>query len=653
MYSLDSKVKEISKSPIGKDIFDLMFYIADINPLVFKNPLVANMSLKSLPSLTKGFISADFLKTFVKLLNQEPHMHECGLESGNKKWWKSAVFYQIYPRSFKDSNGDGIGDLLGIVEKLDYLKHLGINGLWLSPVYDSPNDDNGYDIRDYEKIMEEFGSMEDFDLLLEEAHKRDMKIIMDLVINHTSDEHIWFQDALKNKESKYKDYYIFKKGKDGSYPNNWTSAFKGPAWNYYEELDEYALHVFSAKQMDLNWENEDMRKDIYKMINFWLDKGVDGFRLDVINLISKPQDFPDGEEGLGDLLGAIGYEHIFYGPRLKEFLSEMNKETFSKYDAFTIGEGAGIGLELGKIITCESCERLSQIFNFDLLNNPGKNKFDAYSYDLRKLKDQILKWQENFQGGCRPAIVFENHDNPRFYSKVSKDPKHRDKLAKLINTIMLTIKATPYFYQGQEIGMTDVNFTDPDQLRDVESINIFNQHLEKGDTPEEALKKVAVGSRDNARIPMQWEDSAFGGFSDVKPWIMASRDYMDYNVKNQLEDPNSILNFTKDLIALRKEDETLVYGDFLNVDKDKDILSYYRLGEKSSYYIEINLLSTNKKRNIEVNIEKSGKKRKISLLREYNKKIGRFTFKKIMSNYSGNSEILRPYECNIYLIEEK
>ena len=629
MYTKDSRIKTLFDAPLGKDILDLILYMSGKKPFLFKNPFIGNIPLKKLPSLTKNLISDDFLDTLITMLNREPKKHVCDVRHETKAWWKSAVFYQIYPRSFMDSNNDGIGDLQGIIQKLGYLKDLGVDALWLSPVYDSPNDDNGYDIRDYEKIMEEFGTMDDFDELLEKSHKLGMKLIMDLVINHTSDEHIWFQKALKDKNSKYHNYYFFKKGKDGTPPNNWTSVFKGSAWNYYEYLDEFALHVFSKKQMDLNWENEQLRHDLYCMINRWLEKGVDGFRLDVINLISKTKGLPDGSKALEGLVGAIGYEHMFYGPKLHEYLKEMRKETFDKYNAFTVGEGAGIGLEASKFITCEKRKELDQIFNFDQLNNPGKNRYDSYKYDLRILKQLMLKWQTQFNTCCWPTIVFENHDNPRFLSRITKNEAHRNYAAKLIIMLMLTLKGTPYFYQGQEIGMIDSIFSKPSDLRDVEAINMYNMYLEQGISQQEAMDKVSFGTRDHARIPMQWEDSAYGGFSKKQPWIDCSRDYMEYNVKSQLTDSNSILNFMKNLIALRKENEALVYGSFINAGNDDDTFCYYRKIENQLFYIELNLIDTNKKRRIDVN----------------NKK-----YNKILSNYTDNDELLRPFEANIYMI---
>lgn len=632
MYTRDSRIKTLFNAPLGKDVLDLIAYMSGKGAFLFKNPIVGNIRVGRLPRLTKNQITEDFVDSLIDMLNREPDLHKSPTSELKKTWWKSAVFYQIYPRSFKDSNNDGIGDLNGIVSKLDYLKYIGIDAIWLSPVYDSPNDDNGYDIRDYKKIMTEFGDMADFDLLLREVHKRGMKLIMDLVINHTSDEHEWFKEALKDKNSKYHDYYIFRKGKNNGPPNNWTSAFKGSAWNYYPHLDEYALHVFSKKQMDLNWENENMRKDIYDMINWWLEKGVDGFRLDVINLISKTPGLPDGLPALKGLVGAIGYEHMFYGPKLHEYLREMRKNTFDKHNAFTVGEGAGIGLEAAKLMTEESRKELDQIFNFDHFNNPGKSRHDSYRYDLRKLKPLLVKWQRDFKDGCWPALVFENHDNPRFVSRITKDESKRDLAAKLIITLMLTLRGTPYFYQGQEIAMIDSVFKEISDFRDVEAINMFNEYLEQGLSEEQAILKISAGTRDHARIPMQWEDAAYGGFSEVKPWIDCSNDYMRYNAKSQIKDTFSVLNYMKSLISFRKENQTLIYGDFILTDNDADTFCYERKDKDARFYIEINLIDSNKKRKIDVRDKK---------------------YKKILSNYPDSNEFLRPYEVAIYMIGEE
>lgn len=471
---------------------------------------------------------------------------------------------------------------------------MGVDIIWLSPVYDSPNDDNGYDIRDYQKIMDDFGTMEDFDRLLEQVHSRGMKLIMDLVINHTSDEHHWFQESLNNPNSPYRDYYLWKKSSDGNPPNNWTSFFSGSAWNYYEKRDEWALHLFSKKQMDLNWENENLRADIYKMINWWLDKGIDGFRLDVINYISKQQGLPDGNESIGKMMGYFGIEHYFYGPRLHEYLREMRQETFDNYDVFTVGETPGTGMEMSRLLTSEYRKELNMVFSFDHLENPGKVRFDDYRYDLNYLKEYLINWTENYGNDCWMTLFFENHDNPRMISKINPNPEYRNVLGKLLAMIQLTSKGTPFIYQGQELGMVNASFDSISQFRDVESINLYNELLSETNSSD-ALKKVLCGSRDHARTPVQWTSGMNAGFSSAEPWIRINEDYREYNIEDQLKSPLSIINFYKSLIAIRKSNHTLIDGDFIPVkEKIKNIFCYYRILGKEKYYVELNLSETQK-----------------------------------------------------------
>lgn len=632
MFTSNSRIKELFDTPFGYDVIETILYMTGKDISLIKNPIVGNIKLGSLVSLSKGMLDDAFIDTLVRILNRETKRHECSKNTVDQKWWKSAVFYQIYPRSFMDSNGDGIGDINGITQKLDYLKGLGIDAIWLSPVYDSPNDDNGYDIRDYEKIMEEFGTMADFDRLLFEVHRKGMKLIMDLVINHTSDEHKWFKAAISDKSSPYHDYYILRPGKNGTYPNNWTSVFGGGAWNYYESVNEYGLHIFSKKQMDLNWESEALRKELYGMVNRWLDKGIDGFRLDVINLISKDPQLPMGSEAIASLVGAVGYEHTFYGPRLHEYLKELRAETFAVHNAFSVGEGAGVGMEVAKQITAEGRKELDEIFNFEQLDNPGEGRYDDYEYDLRYLKPLLSKWQLEYGNDCWPALVFENHDNPRMPGKVSNDQIYRDKISKLILTLMLTLRGTPYIYQGQEIGMTNSRFRELSDLRDVESINKYNKLVSLGKTPKEAMKTVSKGTRDNARIPMQWDDTDHGGFSSSDPWIACSPDHHICNVLEQIKREDSTYSFTKALIDLRHKNETLVYGEYIPVKTDNDTFCYIRKLGSTSFYIEINLLGTNTKRKKDIIKDK---------------------YTMMLCNYDKHDELLRPYETTIYLIGEE
>ncbi len=620
-----SKIKEVYQSPIGHDIIHRILLQMGKSERLIKNAIVGNLKLKTLGSLTKGLLGEGFMDTFLELLNSAEPTLENKSEPIKPAWWKQSIVYQIYPRSFKDSNEDGIGDLKGIIEKLDYLKALGVDILWLSPIYDSPNDDNGYDIRDYQKIMTEFGTMADFDLLLEGVHHRGMKLIMDLVINHTSDEHPWFQDALHNPDSPYKDYYLWQKSTDSNPPNNWTSFFSGSAWNYYEERQEWCLHLFSKKQMDLNWENDKVRTDLYQMINGWLEKGVDGFRLDVINYISKKHGLPQGDERIGKMMGFYGIEHYFYGPHLHEYLREMRRETFDHYDVFSVGETPGIGLEMGRLLTSEHRKELDTIFSFDHLENPGKVRFDDYRYDLNYLKEYFTDWMAHYGNDCWMTLFFENHDNPRMISKVNPDPQYREVIGKLLAMLQLTLKGTPFIYQGQELGMINVNFSSIDQFRDVESINLYKALLpEVG--KDAALKKILCGSRDHSRTPVQWSNAPHGGFSSAEPWIKGGDDYREYNVQDALEDPHSILNFYKQLIALRKEDEALVYGDFMPLLKKKrNVFGYYRVLGQTKYYVELNLSEMPQKRPVDCD-----------------------TYKLILSSYNERNSILRAYEANLY-----
>ena len=594
----DTKLKDILRSPAGHDILAKALYAAGLDLSVITKTPLGSLKISALQKLTAGKIDDKFIDSLLGILNSEK---DAPLEDDaptQPKWWKEAVFYQIYPRSFCDSNGDGIGDLQGIISKLDYLKSLGINAIWCSPVYDSPNDDNGYDIRDYRKIMKEFGTMEDFDVLLSEIHKRGMRLIMDLVINHSSDEHEWFQSALKDENSPYKDYYIWRDGDENTPPNNWDSIFSGSAWNYYPEKKQWALHLFSKKQMDFNWENENLRRELYDMINWWLEKGVDGFRLDVISFISKTPGLPDGQELIGTLMGFKGVEHYFYGPRLHEYLREMNENTFSKYDAFTVGECQGTGIEMSKLMTGDYRKELSVVFSFDHMDNPGKKRFQKYTYDLRPMAKELVKWQLNYGNHCWPVVFFENHDWPRMTSKVCPDGFYRDELSKLLCTMQMTFKGTPFVYQGQEIGMSNSEFRMMDDFRDVESLNLFNELRAKGKTPHEAYRTVWAGSRDHARTPMQWNTQENAGFTTGKPWIEVNPNYKEINVETEEKNENSVLNFFKKMIALRHEHPAFVYGGFTLYDeKFSDVLCFFRTLEgDGEYFVELNLTPKRAKR---------------------------------------------------------
>ena len=481
-----------------------------------------------------------------------------------RQWWHSSVVYQIYPRSFNDSNGDGIGDINGIREKLDYLKELGIDVIWLSPVYKSPNDDNGYDISDYCDIMDEFGTMEDMDNLLKEANERGIKILMDLVVNHTSDEHKWFIEAKKSKDNEYRDYYIWRDPVDGHEPNELGSTFSGSAWQYDETTGQYYLHLFSKKQPDLNWENEKVRNEVYKMMNFWVDKGIGGFRMDVIDLIGKiPDKMITGN-----------------GPKLHEYLQEMNKAALEGNDLLTVGETWGATPEVAKLYSNPERKELSMVFQFEhigLDQIEGKEKWDVKQLDLLDLKKVLSKWQIELEGQGWNSLFWNNHDLPRIVSRWGNDKEYRVESAKMLATLLHGMKGTPYIYQGEEIGMTNVRFEDINEYNDIESLNMYKDRLYKGYSHDEIMTSIYAKGRDNARTPMQWDNSENAGFTTGKPWLAVNKNYEYINVKQCVEDENSIFNHYRKLIDIRKHNDTIVYGDYtLLSPNDKNIFAYSR-----------------------------------------------------------------------------
>ena len=481
-----------------------------------------------------------------------------------KTWWKESVVYQIYPRSFKDSNGDGIGDLNGITEKLDYLKELGIDVIWLSPVYESPNDDNGYDISNYQGIMKEFGTMEDFDRMLARAHELGIRIVMDLVVNHTSDEHPWFVESRKSKDNPYRDYYIWKEGKDGREPNNWSSCFGGSAWKYDEATDMYFLHLFSPKQPDLNWENERVRRAVYEMMDWWCQKGIDGFRMDVISMISKDPAYPDGElkeNGYGDY-----GPYVYNGPRVHEYLQEMNREVLSRYDLLTVGECAGVTVEEARRYANLDSRELNMVFQFEHMNLDGGEtfKWNDRKIDLVELKQTLSKWQTQLHEKAWNSLYWCNHDQPRILSRLGNDgDAYREISAKMLATCLHMMQGTPYIYQGEELGMTNVRFSSLEDFRDIESINAYHEYVERGRiTPEDMMRYLCCKSRDNARTPMQWNDEKNAGFTEGAPWIMVNPNYPKINAKEQLSRETSVFHYYQKLIRLRKEHEIIVYGNY-------------------------------------------------------------------------------------------
>lgn len=548
-----------------------------------------------------------------------------------KTWWKESVVYQIYPRSFMDSDNDGIGDIKGITSKLDYLKNLGIDVIWLSPVFKSPNDDNGYDISDYEDIMDEFGTMSDFDELLSEAHNRGIKIIMDLVVNHSSDEHKWFVEARKSKDNPYRDYYIWRDGKDGSTPNNWDSIFSGSAWEYDEETNQYFLHLFSKKQPDLNWENENLRQAVYSMMKFWLDKGIDGFRMDVCNLFSKAEGLPD--------IGEEGPEGIYMnGPKIHDYLHEMNKEVLSKYDIMTVGETPGVSPKHARDYVGEDRDELNMVFHFELMDLPNaSDKFYKKPYKLTDIKNIFMKWYDGLENIGWNSLFMNNHDQPRMVSRFGNDSKYRIESAKMLATLIHTFKGTPYIYQGEEIGMTNICFDDIKKYRDIETINYYNEKI-KNEDEKSLIERIKITSRDNARTPMQWDDSLNGGFSKSTPWIDVNPNYKQINVKESLEDSNSIFNYYKELIKLRHNNDTIVYGDVkLIYPENESIFAYTRNLDDEQLMVVLNFYENEIDFKIPDNIDIN--KLEIILSNYKDKIIKNETIK------------LRPYEAIVYKVK--
>ena len=505
-----------------------------------------------------------------------------------KRWWKESVVYQIYPRSFCDSNGDGIGDLNGITSKLDYLKELGVDVIWLSPVYKSPNDDNGYDISDYQDIMDEFGTMEDFDRMLATAHEKGIKIMMDLVVNHTSDEHKWFIESRKSTDNPYRDYYIWRPAKeDGSLPNNWGSCFSGPAWEYDKTTDMYFLHLFSKKQPDLNWDNPVVRQEVFDMMNWWLEKGVDGFRMDVISLISKEQpELPDKEPGIN---GYATFNVSANGPHVHEYLQEMRQKALNNADTITVGECSGVTLEEAKKYARSDEKELNMVFQFehmDVDSDEKAGKWTTRKMDLRDLKKILTRWQKGLQDIAWNSLYWENNDQPRSVSRFGNDSdEYREISAKMLATCIHMMQGTPYVYQGEELGMTNCPFNTLENFRDLESINAFHELTEQGKmTEEEMMAAIGYKGRDNARTPMQWDDSANAGFSgaDATPWIMVNPNYTKINAKDQVSREDSVFKYYQKLIRLRHESDLIVYGTYdLILDDDKDIYAYIRtLGDE-------------------------------------------------------------------------
>ena len=542
----------------------------------------------------------------------------------NKKWWQNAVVYQIYPRSFQDSNGDGIGDIKGIIQRLDYLQKLGINVIWLSPVYQSPNDDNGYDISDYYGIMAEFGTMQDMDKLIVEAKKRNISLVMDLVVNHTSDEHKWFVEAKKSTDNEYRDYYVWRDPVDGEVPNDLGSVFGGSAWEYDNETEQYFLHLFSKRQPDLNWDNKEMRHEIYDMMNFWLEKGIGGFRMDVIELIGKVPD-----EGI-----------TANGPRVHDYLQEMNQNTFGNYDVMTVGETNSATVEDAKLFSGEDRQELSMVFQFEHVNldqQPNKSKWDLKPLSLIELKEVLSRWQYELQEEGWNSLFWNNHDQPRIVSRWGNDQEFRVESAKMFAILLHMMKGTPYIYQGEEIGMTNSVITDISQADDVETLNMYRERIEEGYSEKEIFESINAKGRDNARTPMQWDNSAEAGFTIGKPWLAVNPNYAAINVESALNDDQSIFYCYQKLIQLRKEHSLIVYGKYeLLLPDHPELFVYTRSYGEEKWLIVANFSET-------VN--------RVSLTQKTT------SLKPIISNgkkesYNLNELVLSPYETFVVKVDD-
>ncbi|KTR60906.1 oligo-1,6-glucosidase [Exiguobacterium indicum] len=557
---------------------------------------------------------------------------ETAQQTITRAWWKEAVAYQIYPRSFYDANNDGIGDIPGIIAKLDYLKDLGVDVLWICPMFKSPNDDNGYDISDYEDIMDEFGTMADFDLLMEEAHKRDIKVLLDLVVNHTSDEHPWFLESRSSKDNEKRDWYIWKDAVNGGEPNNWESIFGGSAWEYDEKTEQYFLHVFSRRQPDLNWQNRDMRQAVYTMINWWLDKGIDGFRIDAISHINKDQSFADLPNPLG-MPYVPSFDMHMNVEGIHAYLEELKDETFSKYDIMTVGEANGVTPEEADLWVGEENGKMNMVFQFEHMD---LWRADAEKgVDVVKLKQVLTKWQKGLEATGWNALYLENHDKVRSVSLWGDEEQYWKESAKSLAMMYFFMQGTPFIYQGQEIGMTNVQFPDISDYDDVATKNMYDMQLASGKTHEEIMEVIWNSSRDNSRTPMQWTNEQNGGFSNQSPWFGVNPNYADINVASQEQDEDSILNFYKRMIQIRKMEETLIYGAYdLILPEDTKVYAYTRTLGDEQFLIVTNLKGETAEIDTDI------------ILHSDNMLLGNYS----TMHHEGTELELRPFEARLYRV---
>ena len=614
-------VRQLYRHPVGRDIIDKLLLQTGLPRRLVHT--VAWMRLAWLESLVAPITGPGMVDVILDLVNSEHDRPLNGRAPHPTPWWREAVFYQVYPRSFADSSGSGVGDIRGIIGKLDYLKDLGVDCVWLSPIFKSPNEDMGYDVSDYRDINEEMGTLDDVDELIAACHDRGMRLILDLVVNHTSAEHAWFQKAVADPTGRYGGYYFMVEGDPDTPPNNWTSFFSGSAWSWVPEAERWVLHLFADGQVDLNWDNQDVRDEVADIVRYWMQRGVDGFRLDVINYISKEPGLPDGHPFIGRLLEFVGVEHYFYGPRLHEFLRGLRRDGFTRREqpvstprrrradgtldeplppdmiGVMVGETPGIGMELGRLLSGYGRGELDLIFNFDVLDNPGHVRWDTYRYHLYYLKRFYRVYHSHLSPNDWIAVFLDNHDNPRMLSKfgmgLEKDPSVRTAIGKMLATIQLTMRGTPFLFQGQELAAINQSFTGVDQLRDVESINRHDALLGRGMTPEASWGQILAGSRDHSRVPMRWTPQ--GGFTEGTAWLVGTDREPGFSAEEQVSDPHSVYAWHKELIQLRRRHRALTIGSLTWVHPHhKFYFAFYRKLAGEVFLIECNTSSKQRKR---------------------------------------------------------
>ncbi|MCY8810215.1 alpha-glucosidase [Bacillus atrophaeus] len=557
-----------------------------------------------------------------------------------KDWWKDSVVYQVYPRSFQDSNGDGIGDLQGIISRLDYIKQLGADVIWICPIYPSPNVDYGYDVTDHKTVMESYGTMEDFHELLEEVHKRGLKLVMDFVLNHTSTEHAWFKEAELDKTSKYRNFYFWRPGTKHGPPTDWQSDYGQSVWQYEEHTGEYYLHMNAVKQADLNWENEDVRQAVYEMMRFWLDKGVDGLRIDQLHLISKKEYLPSYEDYVQGKAESKPFQPN--GRRIHDYLTEMTEEVFSQYDVMSVGEAGTVTPEEGLTYTGTDEHELNMIFHFqhmELDQQPGKEHWDLKPLELSDLKSVLTKWQKKLENKGWNTLFWCNHDQPRIVSRFGDEGKYRKESAKMLASVLYLMKGTPYIYQGEELGMTNAPFTRIEDYKDIQTVNMYHKRVyEKGYDPKEVMTSILAKSRDHARTPMQWNDGKHAGFTDGTPWLKVNPNYTSINAAEALADPDSILSYYKKLISLRKQYADLMKGSYdLLLPDDPQLFVYIRQTDTRQLLV-INNFSDKE------------------AIFQWPDELEREMAQLLLSNYDGGREALpsielKPFESRVYLLK--